>query len=458
MHKENIVVIAGAGGGREAALVQAYARSPLVKGIIALNFNDLMPLVSQGKLIDNPGFKEIEPTDIPSIIQICQHYNVALLDVPQDNAVAAGVVDAARAENILTVGPTMAAGKIESDKGIARYIGRVAKINQPDYLECDSKEFGIKCIDTWEEKVRWIKAVGLAKGRGAMRAKTREEAYQRIAALDQFGQAGKRFLLEDNLMSDDGTPGQEFSYFVLCNGEEFTYLGSAVDNKPVGNGDTGPNTGGMGGQNSPDFVDLAVREEVEKNMIAPVLGVLNELGHPYTGVLYASCMQIMKKGKPEIYNVEFNARLGDPEAQLILPGIKNDWFEVGMHLAEGGSLKDLKIENDHRRRVVVTMAAKGYPDDYSDANNKRIMGWLDASLSDNVTIYGAGVRKEGRYYLTAGGRVLHVMGDGRNIGQAINRAYGGVHKIRFEGNNQIFRDDIGWQEAERFFRENNSWE
>ncbi|MFA5933483.1 MAG: hypothetical protein WCV81_04370 [Microgenomates group bacterium] len=263
MHKENIVAIVG-GGGREAAEAEKYAESDLVDGVLVVPGNDGIKLVTRGKLIDNPKFRKVKTTDSKSLVQLFDHYNVELVDVAQDDAIAAGVADESRNAGFLTIGPSRAAGKIESDKALTRFIGRVVGINQPDFMEFDDPEFAIGCIKTWEERTRWIKASGLAKGKGAMRAKTKEEAYDRIRSLDQFGEAGKRFLIEENLMNDDGTPGEEFSYFVLCNGQEFTYLGSANDHKPIGDGDTGPNTGGMGGNNNPEIVNKEVRKEVEK--------------------------------------------------------------------------------------------------------------------------------------------------------------------------------------------------
>lgn len=456
MARENeaVVVVIG-GGGRVAAVAEAHAKSKLVKKVLAVPGNDAVDLVTQGKLIDRPEFRNIKTNDTKSIIQICKYYGATQLDVPEDDAVAAGVVDAARAKGINTVGPTKAAGQIESDKGLARFIGRMAGIKQPGFMEFNSQEFAMDCIKMWPEQTRWIKAVGLAKGKGAMRANTREEAYECISSLGQFGEAGRRFLIEDNLVNDDGTPGEEFSYFVLCKGREFTYLGSAQDNKPIGNGDTGPNTGGMGGQNEPDVVDKETRLETENNMIAPILNFLAELDCPYDGVLYASGMKINRNRELMVMLVEWNARWGDPEAQIILPGIKNDWFEVGMHLAEGGSLKDLKVERDNLRRVVVTIAAKGYPGDYSDVMGKRILGIDRARSLPGVRLYGAGIKYDGQDYRVAGGRVIHVMGEGADLVSAVGNAYRGVHAIRIEGNNQVFRDDIAWREAERILSKGN---
>ncbi|MFA5933482.1 MAG: phosphoribosylglycinamide synthetase C domain-containing protein [Microgenomates group bacterium] len=177
-------------------------------------------------------------------------------------------------------------------------------------------------------------------------------------------------------------------------------------------------------------------------MIVPMLDAFAQLKAPYIGVLYASCMKIIRNGEPMIMNVEFNARWGDPEAQLVLPGIKNDWFEVGMHLAEGGSLKGLKIKRDNLRRVVVAIAANGYPGDYSRVMGKKITGIYNAAAKPGVSLYGAGMMDDGKDYRVAGGRVIHVMGEGKTLQSARKNAYAGVHEISIEGDNQVFRSDI----------------
>lgn len=458
MSKETIVAITDA-GGRGAAEAEAYARSRHVDKIIGIPGKKVWELNTFGKPVLT--FPNIKLTDREAMVQIGREYGVTLFDICQDNAVAAGAVDALRGAGFRVVGPTARAGMIESDKIDARLLGTKARIFQPRFTYFTSEGRALDQLSQIlaflnnrrpEEEGCWVKAAGLAEGKGAIGARNKVEVVKAIKRMKEFGEAGKRFLLEEWLRNDDGTPGEELSYFVLCNGEEFTYLGSAQDNKAVGNRDEGPNTGGMGGHNEPMVLDKLLRERVESEVIAPVLGELAGEGRPYTGVLYFSGMAL-RRGKETIpYAVEFNARWGDPEAQVILPGITNDWFEVGMTLAEGGSLKDLQIKSDGQKRVCVTVASLGYPDDYKAVKGKEIFGIEEAMGMVGVRVYGAGIRCEDKRHFANGGRLLYVVGEGKDLLTARRNAYAGVSCILVDGNNQIYRDDIAIKDLARYYQ------
>lgn len=448
--KETIVAIID-GGGRGAALVEAYAKSPHVDKILSIPLIDMMPFVASGKLIQDPYFKTLKTNNKKEILKICKEYKVTLLDVPQDEAVESGLTDDARQMGILTVGPSRDAGEIEWNKIFSRQLGKSAGIRQPRFHIWDNQDNAINYYCNTElEQPFFVKASGLAAGKGVIPARNKEELSKAIMGMGQFGEKGRRFLVEEWLKGDDGSLGEEFSYFVLCQGREFVYLGSAQDNKTVGNRDEGPNTGGMGGHNEPVIVDEKMRKNVEETIIAPILEELIKEKRPYGGVLYFSGMRVLREKKYVPYTVEFNARLGDPEAQLILPGIKNDWFETMMMVAEGKSIKDLKIENDSLKRVCITIASLGYPGDYSKVLGKKIYGIEDVFKMDGVRVYGAGVEFDGDVFRVKGGRLLYVVGEGENIIIARQRAYAAASHIIVYGNNQIYRDDIAIRDAIRF--------
>ncbi|RJQ27475.1 phosphoribosylamine--glycine ligase [Candidatus Parcubacteria bacterium] len=440
----NTVVVVD-GGGRGSVLVDKYAESQHVERIIAIPGNDLMQINTDKPVEIHPQIKTTSTTDI---LDICKQEDVALVDVAQDNAVEAGLVDILTQKGILVTGPTRNAGQIEWDKAWAREFGKIEGLPQPFFKICLSTEEGLEFLKNQPDQRWFIKAALLAEGKGVLPAKNNEEAAQRVLEMRKFGDAGKVFLIEKWLQGDDGSVGEEFSTYILTDGQHYKIIGSAQDHKRVNDFDEGENTGGMGCSAPPLVLTEELLKEVEAKILCKAVLGLNKEGRPYKGVLYLGGMVVKQKGKLHPYVIEFNARWGDPEAQVIVPSLVNDLYEVGLAVAHG-DISKIDFKTDGKARVVVAGASRGYPGDYSQAIGKEIYGLEDAKKVDGVKIYGAGVKKiNGRYYVS-GGRLFYVVGEGKTVVEARQKAYEAMSVISIDGNNLHFRTDIGWRDVER---------
>lgn len=431
MNKLKTVVVID-GGGRGAVLVDAYAKSRGVGKIIAIPGNDLMQINTTKKV---ETYQNLKTTSVAEILEICKREKVDLVDVAQDNAVEAGLVDELQKSVITVVGPTKAAGQIEWDKAWARNFMEKYKIPHPNFYVFSSKKEGIdfakKHPGSW-----FVKAAGLAEGKGAIGVSNVKEAISAIAEMAKFGKSGEIYLLEQWLI------GEEFSAFALCDGKDFKIVGYAQDHKKVFDGDLGPNTGGMGCVSNPLVVDSSIKYQVLSIMEKTIKGLTKE-GRLYKGVLYLG--GIVVGGK--VFVIEFNARWGDPEAQVIIPSIKNDFVEIANAMIFG-KLKNLKLDIDKKVRVVVAGTSKGYPADHSKIKGRKISG-IEKTQKLRIKIYGAGIKKKEKNWVVNGGRIFYVMSEGKNVLEAREKVYKAMVKINIEGNNLHYRTDIGWRDVER---------
>jgi phosphoribosylamine--glycine ligase len=273
-----------------------------------------------------------------------------------------------------------------------------------------------------------LKADGLAAGKGVIITEDKEEAQREVAAIlsgGKFGEAGKKVLVEEFLK------GIELSVFVLTDGQHYVILPEAKDYKRIGDGDTGPNTGGMGAVSPVIFADSAFMQKVEERVVKPTISGLQKEGIDYRGFIFIGLMNV--EGNP--YVIEYNARMGDPETQAVMPRIKNDLAEL-LLAAATGNLKNLSIEKDNRCAVTVVMASGGYPGDFE--KGKPITG---LQAVDDVLVFHAGTTANNNAVLTNGGRVLAVTALGEDLESARLKAYQGVGKLNWE--NKYFRSDIG---------------
>lgn len=439
------------GGGRGDALVKGYVQDPDVKRVIAVPGNDLMRINNAGKevvIFKNLNGKPLTTKSVPEIQEICEEQGVDLVDAAQENAAEAGLVDALTEKGIPTVGPTKKAGEIESNKAWAREFGERHGIPQPSFKICFSQQEGFDFIESQPDQPWFVKASGLAEGKGALPARNNEEALRRIKEMERFKEAGKTFLVEKWLRGDDGSPGEEFSTFVFSDGEHFKVIGSAQDHKRVSNFDEGENTGGMGCSTPPLVLTPELMRDIETGILDRAIAGLRSEGRPYKGVLYLGGMAIRERGNLSPYVIEFNARWGDPEVQVILPGLINGLFEVSMAIAKG-DISKLQLKTDGKARVVVAGASKGYPGDYSQVKGKQIHGLLEVLKMDGVKLYGAGVAEiDGKYYAN-GGRLFYIVGEGKTVVDARQKAYEAMSVVSIDGNNLHFRTDIGWRDVQR---------
>lgn len=440
----NNVVLVVDGGGRGAALVDKYGQSDHVGKILAVPGNDLMKIHASKSVQIYP---QLKTTSIKEILKICKKEKVDLVDVAQDNAIEAGLVDLLIKNNIPTVGPTKSAGQIEWDKAWAREFGERQNIPQPKFKIYRSEKEGIDYLRNQPDKAWFVKASYLAEGKGALPAKNNAEAIERVKEIKRFKDAGRVFLIEEWLKGDDGF-AEEFSTFIFSDGRNYKIVGSAQDHKRANNFDEGENTGGMGCSTPPLILNSELMKEIKTRILDKVILGLNAEKRPYKGVLYLGGMAVKGKGKLTPYVIEFNARWGDPEAQVILPGLLNDLFEVSMAIVKG-NIKNLQLQTDGKARVVVAGASKGYPGDYSMVKGKQIYGLSEAKKVEGVKIYGAGIKEEGGKYHANGGRLFYIVGEGENVIEARRKAYEAMSLVSIEGNNLHFRTDIGWRDVER---------
>lgn len=441
--KTKVVVIDG--GGRGSALIKAYAKSPLVDQLIAIPGNDLMQTLTHKKV---KTFPKLKTTSIKEILEICQKEKPILIDVAQDNAVEAGLSDVLRKNGFNVIGPSKAAGQIEWDKAFSRKILQKTRANQPEFNSFSNFNEGIKYIKKSPDKPRFIKAAGLAEGKGALPAKDNNEAILRIKELSRFGKAAEIFLIEDWLI------GEEFSAFALCDGENYQFIGCAQDHKRVLDGDQGENTGGMGCSTPPLVASESVLQQTYET-IGDTLFALSSQKTPYNGILYFGGIVIETEKGPQVYVIEFNARWGDPESEVLLPSIKGDYFKIALATAQG-KLSNIHLKTDTKYRVTIAACSKGYPLDYSTVKGKEIIGLKEVLKDKSVQVYGAGVKKSGQKYLASGGRLFYITAEGRNAIEASNKAYSVLNKLSIKGpqgeNMLHFRRDIGFRDINRLLK------
>lgn len=434
------------GGGRGAALVDAYAKSPKVDEIIAIPGNDLMQLNTKKPVYIYP---KLKTTSKEEILKICNEFSVTLVDVAQDNAVEAGVSDLLRQNGFKVVGASKTAGRLEWDKAWSRDFMVQYGLPVPQYKVCHSELEGIAFLKSQTDHPWFIKASGLAEGKGVIPARNNEYAAQAIREMSRFGKSGETYLIEQALI------GEEFSAFAISDAEGFQFLGAAQDHKRIDDGDNGPNTGGMGCATPPLVVDENIKKQIMEIFEKTFDGLKKE-GLTYQGVLYLGGMVVNEGGNKKVYIIEYNCRWGDPEVECILPGINNDWFDVGTAVDQN-MLKGVKIEADGKSRVAIACASLGYPEDYSKVKGREIFGLAELTQLPGVKIYGAGVKKEGDKYLANGGRLFYVIAEGDTIIEAREAAYRALEKVSIKGDKGEkllhYRTDIGYRDVKRLSNE-----
>ncbi len=417
------VLIVGS-GGREHALCWAIAASALCDALYCAPGN--AGIAREAECVP------IKADDIPAIRAFARNNAIDLVVVGPEAPLCEGLVDALTADGIKAFGPTAAAARLEGSKGFTKDICAKYAIPTAAYARFDD----LARAQAYLQKVGApivVKADGLAAGKGVIMAETRDQAEAALADMLQgggFGQAGAEVVMEEWLH------GEEASFFALVDGENALPLASAQDHKRVGDGDTGPNTGGMGAYSPAPIVTPAMTGRVMDEIIQPTLRAMADMGCPYRGVLYAGLM-ITESG-PKL--IEYNARFGDPECQVLMARLKSDILPGLMASAEGGLRHfDLRWHDD--AALTVVMAAKGYPGKYDQGSE--IRGIDAAEKIDGVTVFHAGTAMKDGKLVATGGRVLNVTARAATIGEAQAKAYQAVDKIDWPGG--FCRRDIGYR-------------
>lgn len=417
----NILLIGS--GGREHALAWKINQSPLLDSLYIAPGNGGMQ--SLGHCID------LDVTDHTKVISFVEDNDIELVVVGPEAPLVAGLVDDLTAANIKTFGPTKAAARLEGSKGFTKDICKQYNIPTAAYGHFETQEDAINYV-TGQGAPIVIKADGLAAGKGVIMAQTLEEAITAIKDCfdGSFGQAGAEVVIEETLY------GEEASFFVLTDGSHCLPLVTAQDHKRAYDGDKGPNTGGMGAYSPAPIMTDALIEETMRTIIEPTVKALQDKGTPYKGVLYAGLM-ITKKG-PEL--IEYNARFGDPECQVLMMRLASDLLPA-LDAVATGTLDQIKLDWHETPALTVVMAAKGYPGSYEKGSE--IKNLEAAGAPDNIQIFHAGTKAEGSKTLAIGGRVLNVTAMAPTVKQAQSAAYKAIDAINWpEG---FYRTDIAWR-------------
>ncbi|AGB70269.1 MULTISPECIES: phosphoribosylamine--glycine ligase [Rhizobium] len=412
-------------GGREHALAWKLAQSPLMTEFYAAP--------------GNPGIAEhatLAPIDIDNhdaVVAFCKDKAIDFVVVGPEAPLVAGIADKLRAADIAVFGPSAAAAQLEGSKGFtkdicARYnipTGAYQRFNNAPKAKAYVRAQGAPIV---------VKADGLAAGKGVTVAMTIDEA---LAAIDDcfegaFGEAGAEVVIEAYL------DGEEASFFCLCDGKHALALATAQDHKRVGDGDTGPNTGGMGAYSPAPVMTPELVERTMKEIIEPTMRGMAESGHPFSGVFFAGLM-ITAKG-PEL--IEYNVRFGDPECQALMMRLKSDLLPM-LYACANGTLDQVTAEWSGDPALTVVMASKGYPGSY--AKNTPIAA-LPAD-SEGEKVFHAGTALKDGALVATGGRVLNITATGKTVGEAKERAYALAGEVKWD--NGFYRNDIGWRAVER---------
>jgi len=409
-------------GGREHALAWKLAQSPKVTRVLVAPGN---PGTAR-----EPKLRNVPATAVPDLVELAHKEQVAFTVVGPEAPLAAGVVDAFRADGLPIFGPTKAAAQLESSKDFAKQFLVRHRIPTARYRTFSDAAAAHAYVDA-EGAPIVIKADGLAAGKGVVVAMTLDEAHAAIDMMlldNKMGDAGARVVIEEFMQ------GEEASFIVMADGRHALPLATSQDHKRLQDGDHGPNTGGMGAYSPAPVVTPEVHARVMREIIQPTLTGMMADGLPYTGFLYAGLM-IDDAGKARV--VEFNCRMGDPETQPIMMRLKTDLADL-VEAAIAGRLDKVEADWDRRFALGVVLAADGYPD--SPRKGDAISG-LPAGSADDAHVFHAGTAEQDGGIVTAGGRVLCVTALGDNVRLAQKRAYEVADAIRFDG--RQYRRDIG---------------
>jgi phosphoribosylamine---glycine ligase len=417
----NILLIGS--GGREHALAWKLAASPLCDALF----------IAPG----NPGTAQcgvnvvMDVADHDAVVTFCALHDVGLVVVGPEGPLVAGLVDDLTAAGIRAFGPTRAAAQLEGSKGFTKQLCLEAGIPTADFARFTALEPALAYLYARGAPIV-IKADGLAAGKGVVVAEALDEAEDALEMMfgGGLGQAGASVVIEE-FMS-----GEEASFFALCDGQQAVALASAQDHKRVGDGDTGPNTGGMGAYSPAPVMTSAMEERVMAEIVRPTMAAMAARGTPFTGVLFAGLM--LTSDGPKL--IEYNTRFGDPECEVLMPRLASDLVEA-LVAACDGRLGTLALKWHDFAALTVVKCARGYPG--KPETGAPIAGLAAAACLPEVLVFQAGTAMTDGNLTVQGGRVLNLVGLGPTVAEARERAYAAVDAVTFEG--AFCRRDIGWR-------------
>jgi len=412
-------------GGREHALAWKLAQSPSLTKLYAAPGNP--GIAGEAEVV------ALEATDHGAVIAFCADKQIGLVVVGPEAPLVDGLSDSLRAAGVPVFGPSKAAAQLEGSKGFTKDLCQRAGIPTAGYVRTSSLEEARAALARFSAPYV-LKADGLAAGKGVVIAATLAEAEETLADMfgGAFGGAGAQVVIEEFM------EGEEASFFALTDGTAIVPFGSAQDHKRVGDGDTGPNTGGMGAYSPAPVLTSALQARVMAEIIAPTVRTMREEGNPYQGVLFAGLM--LTASGPKL--IEYNARFGDPECQVLMMRLESDLVPILLACATG-TLEGTKIALADETALTVVMAAKGYP----GTPEKGGAIALNDAEAEGAKVFHAGTALQDGALVANGGRVLNVTATGTSVTEAQARAYAAVDRIAFPSG--FCRRDIGWREVAR---------
>jgi len=413
----NVLIIGS--GGREHAVANALRKSPLLDRLFAAPGNDGLAAVAQSVAL--------EVGDHGAVADFCRSNAIGLVVVGPEAPLVGGIVDDLERAGVACFGPTRAAARLEGSKAFTKVFCDEFNIPTAAWRGFSDAGAALAYVRAVGAPIV-IKADGLAAGKGVTVAASLAEAEAAVISLFAGGHA--EIVVEEFMI------GEELSFFALCDGVNAIALPEAQDHKRVGDGDTGPNTGGMGAYSPAPILTDAMSARIMREIVAPTLAGMSRRGTPYRGVLFAGLM-ITRDG-PRL--IEFNVRFGDPEAEVILPRLEDDLLDLMVNAA-AGRLPATPLRVKAETALCVVMAARGYP--AAPRLGTLIAGVDGAAAPPGVTVHFAGVRRDGEGFVANGGRVLAVTALGRDVAEARARAYAAVASIDWPGG--FYRRDIGWR-------------
>ncbi len=415
------VLVVG-GGGREHAIIWKLSQNPKI--------TELFCAPGNGGISKLAACVPIKGTDIDGIVNFSRENKMDFVMVAPDDPLVAGMVDALEAAGIRTFGPVKAAAIIEGSKSFSKDLMKKYNIPTAGYAVFESSEEALRYLDTCSAPIV-VKADGLALGKGVIIAQSIDEAKAAVNNIMNdrvFGEAGSKVVIEEFI------EGPEVSILAFTDGKTVVPMVSSQDHKRVFDHDQGPNTGGMGTFSPSRLYDSKLAEKCMKEIYLPTIEAMNKEGRKFKGILYFGLM--LTKDGPKV--LEYNARFGDPETQVVLPRLKTDLLDIFNAIIDE-KLADIEIEWNDNAAVCVIAASGGYPGKYPTGHE--INGLEEAETDENTIIFHAGTSCRDGKVCTAGGRVLGVTAVEENMEKAIAKAYAGIGKISFEG--MHYRKDIG---------------
>ncbi|OHA04059.1 MAG: hypothetical protein A3C92_03775 [Candidatus Sungbacteria bacterium RIFCSPHIGHO2_02_FULL_53_17] len=446
MDRKLKVMVVG-GGGRGHAVSEKHEESEHVGSIIVAGGDDFTSYERKKEVISIPcGMR-----DHVAICNIAEAYRPDFIEFTQDDAVAGGAGDMLREQGFLVLCPSRKASRFEWDKAWARRFMARHHIPAPDFSVFTAQRRAERYLHGLyadePDAVVFVKAAGLAAGKGSLKAASSKQTMQRIRQVRALGPAGKVFLIERALF------GREFSGTIIADGTgEYRVFAYSTDHKRALPFDEGEQTGGTGATSPVPMIASAIATQIDAYLFGNAMDGFSDEGIPYAGALCFNGILVKDDESPTGYMphcIEGNARHDDPESQVVLPGVQNDYTEMVIAAAIG-KLCDITLQHDGLYRVGVVGVSRGYPGDYRAVIGKRVFGLEEVrkEFRGRVRIYGGGLARQDKHWYANGGRLFTVVAEDKDPWRAFETVYAAMARLYIEGNNLFWRHDIGWQDKE----------